>query len=588
MEHIASAAMEVGEEKVLPSEFTMEEPKSASPKATPILPGVLSRTDIASIILASLSANVLALSLPFMTMQVYDRILVSGGISTLVVLATGVVIAVILEWLLRMTRAYLMGMASARFEREASEDAISRIMHTELRQAEHHQAGEYLEGLSAISKMRDFYAGQLLTTMMDVPFMAIYLSLIAFLAGGLVWVPIVLLCLFGLIVWIIGRHMRTLVQRREENDSNRYSQMIEMLSGLHTVKSLGLEAKMQRIYERLLTSSTHDDYALSVTNGLATMMGGIFSQVMMIAVVVAGSPMVITANISMGTLIACLLLAGRLSQPLMRGLSLWVHFQEVRLAREQIASLYSLPSIEKDMEITETPVIGSIEFNEVSFRYTESSRLVLDNMTLTVNPGQVIALMGSDIVAKTAFMELISGLYVPDNGDVIVDDMVIARAQDNERCRHVAYVPADAALFRGSILENMTQFQPKYEPNAKQLAEWMGLAAEVSKLPMGYETPLSVSGIGDEISPGMRQRVAIIRSLAPHPRVLLLDNPDRALDREGYNCLFDLVGNLKGTVTMVLITDDQNLLSLAERRLVIHQGKIMGPVSGKNRRASLS
>lgn len=548
------------------------------------LPAVLPRGDFAAVLLASFFSNVLALALPIMTLQVYDRILVSGNVSTMWVLAAAVLVAVMAEWTLRVARSYVMGMAGAQFELHASEQALRRVLAADLKESERHEAGEYLEGLSAIGRVRDFYSGHLVTAMVDMPFIAVYLLLIAYLAGGMVWVPVGLLVMFGLIVWVLGRHLRGLVRLREESDSHRYSQIIEMLTGLHSVKALALEAKMQRLYERLLVEGSGRDYALSMTGGLANMLGGIMSQVMMVAVVVAGAPMVIKGEMSMGALIACLLLAGRLTQPLMRALSLWAHFQEVRLAREQMAALYALEYDEEPEGVTEpeqpgdTEVKGTVRLAGVSFRYQPNTRWLLRKVDLDVESGGMLALMGGDVVAKTALLELLAGLYDPEEGEVLVDGMAVTAMPDAVRARHVAYVPSDAVIFRGTILENICQFSPQYEEAARQLAEWMGIADDVAKLPMGYETPLSPSGQGDEISPGLRQRIAIVRALAPHPRLVLLDNADHALDRDGYNRLFELLGQIKGAATVVLVSDDQNLLRLADRKLTIHHGAFLTAV----------
>lgn len=555
------------------------------------IPAVLPRGDYAAVLLASFCSNILALALPIMTLQVYDRILVNGSMSTMTMLAAGVVLAVMMEWMLRVARSYVMGMAGAQFEMQTSEEALRRVLAADLKDSERHEAGEYLEGLSAIGRVRDFYSGHLVTALVDMPFIAIYLMLIGYLAGPMVWVPMGLLVMFGLIVWVLGRHMRSLVRLREESDSHRYSQVIEMLTGLHSVKALALEAKMQRIYERLLVEGSGRDYALSMTGGLANMLGGIMSQIMMVAVVVSGAPMVIQGDMSMGALIACLLLAGRLTQPLMRALSLWAHFQEVRLAREQMATLYALKedgtgSDDADgipQRIGEfTRVTGAVKLQDVSFRYQENSRWLLREVQLDIEAGQMVALMGGDVVAKTAFLELLAGLYAPEEGKVLVDDLPVAKLMDGIRARHVAYVPADAVIFRGTILENICQFNPVHEAKARQLAEWMGIADDVAKLPMGYETPLSPSGQGDEISPGLRQRIAIVRAFAPHPRLILLDNADHALDRDGYNSLFELLGQVKGAATVVLVSDDQNLLRIADRKLTIHHGAFLGAVPTGN------
>jgi ATP-binding cassette, subfamily C, bacterial LapB len=572
-----------------PEELPEQEESSVFQLARDI-PAVLPKGDYAAVLLASFCSNVFALALPIMTLQVYDRILVSGSVSTLSVLTAGVVIAVMAEWVLRVSRSYIMGMAGVQFEINTSEEALRRVLAADLKDSERHEAGEYLEGLSAIGRVRDFYSGHLVTALVDMPFILIYLLLIGYLAGEMVWVPMGLLVMFGLIVWVLGRHMRGLVRAREESDSHRYSQVIEMLSGLHSVKALALEDKMQRLYEKLLVDGSARDYALSMTSGIANMLGGIMSQVMMVAVVVAGAPMVIQGDVSMGSLIACLLLAGRLTQPLMRALSLWAHFQEVRLAREQMSTLYSLQSVDvhegalREVKVSEAfaPVKGAVKLEDVSFRYQENTRWLLRDIQLEIQSGQMVALMGSDVVARTAMLELLAGLYTPEKGAIHVDGLNVAELPDDLRARHVAYVPSDAVIFRGTILENICQFNPAYEAAARQLAEWMGITEDVSKLPMGFETPLSPSGQGDEISPGLRQRIAIVRALAPHPRLILLDNADHALDRDGYNSLFALLGQLKSVATVVLVSDDQNLLRLADRKLTLHHGAFLGAVpSGK-------
>ncbi|MCH2547916.1 MAG: ATP-binding cassette domain-containing protein [Alphaproteobacteria bacterium] len=561
------------------------------------LPAVLPKGDFISVLLASFSANILALALPIMTLQVYDRILVSGNTSTLTVMAGGVVLAVMAEWMLRVARSYVMGMAGARFEVNASEEVLKRIVSSDLKQSQKYEAGEYLEGLSSISKMRDFYAGHLVTSLVDMPFIVIYLLLIGFLAGAMVWVPIALLLIFGMVIWMLGRHMRGLVRRREEGDGHRYSQVIEMLGGLISVKAQGLESKMQRLYEKLLIDGSASDYAMSVTSGVANLLGGIMSQIMMVAIIISGAPMVIEGKFSMGALIACLLLGGRLTQPLMRALSLWAHFQEVRLAQEQVAELYALPQGDILHDITDSQhglrygemaeVAGTVEMSNVAFRYQENGRWLLSAVSLQIVPGQTIALMGNDGVAKSAFLELLTGLYAPQEGEIRVDGLPVARLADDIRAKHVAYVPSSAVIFRGTILENLCQFQMEYEKSAYELSQWMGIADEVAKLPMGYETPISSSGEGEEISPGLRQRIAIVRALVTHPRLVLLDNADHALDRAGYNHLFELLGQLKGKATIVLVSEDQNLVRLADRKITLHQGALVSAVPTANSKGQI-
>jgi ATP-binding cassette, subfamily C, bacterial LapB len=542
------------------------------------------------LLLAGITINLLSLALPIVTLQVYDRVLTWHNASTLGVLVSGAVVAIVLETALRLARAWLMGRAGAEFEHAMGCHTLRHALTVQLGTVEpgsseagftaggglqRFDTGAAVQDFGNLAKLRDLYNGQLLTTLVDVPFLLVFLGLVGWLGGWLVLVPLALLVLFTGVAWLAGARLRDAIHARDTVDDRRFGFMIECLQGIHSIKALGLEPLFQRRYEAHQSAADPLNYHVARLNSQSANLASMFGQVMVVAIVTAGAPMIVGGQMSMGTLIACVLLGGRIMQPVQRALSLWMRLQDVAVTKQRLDVFLALPV---PVPVTVPPAqqperLGTLRCEGVCFVPDPAQLPLLQDITLTVQRGEAIALTGAHGAGKSLLLALMAGLATPTAGRVLVDGLDVGRYPSAQRLQHVACLPTHGVIFRGTILENLTGFQPSRAAAVQEIAAHLGIDQAVSRLPYGYETRLD-GGDGDGIPPGLKQRIAIARALRDKPRLILFDQADRMLDREGYNYLFRLIGRLKGAATLVLVTEDRNLLRLADRQFELRHGRL--------------
>lgn len=531
------------------------------------------KTNAIHLVLASLIINLLALAMPIMMLQAYDRILPSHGAGTLSLLCFGVLTAIFLELLLRIARSYLTAWSGAVFEHTTSCRAMENILGSKTQDFEKQGSGAYLQKMASIGRLRGFYSGQAMLTLVDFPFVLIFLFLIWYIAGNLVYIPVSLFVLFCTIAVFIGRRLRRQVQEQDFSNKIRYNFIIETLAGIHTLKGIGLENFFMRRNDRLQNRISNAHYQVALTNNIAINCGTLFSQMMTIAVVSIGALKVIQGDMGSGGLAACILLSGRIMQPVQRALSLWARFQTFFIDRRELQDILSLPTAEHAQSNTVSRPTGRITMNNVAFQYSKEGPPLLEDIDLDLNPGNSIAISGGPGSGKTTLIHLLTGILEPTQGNVLVDGNPPHLINPSLINSHVGYLPEKGAIFNGTIRENLTFFGVTDEEDAMNAARFFNIDDAVAILPDGYETVLTDS-LTDTIPPGLKQRIAIARVLANKPRIILFDNADRGLDKNGYNTIFSVLGRLKRRTVLILISDDRNILRLAEKEYYLHNGRL--------------
>lgn len=533
-----------------------------------------SRVLTGSLLYTSLTINLLGLALPITALQVYDRILPNASMSTLYVLVAGVVVAALCEATLRFCRNYVTAWSGTVYEHSASCGIIEQVLNSDIRRMEAIGGGEHLQRMAAIRRMRDFYSGQTATTLIDLPFVAVFIGLIAYLAGPLAYVTLLSLGAFALFAVGLGARLRRCLTEQEVSDDVRYNFIIETLKGVHTVKAFGLEDVFLRRYERLQHSSSLAQYQTALTSSQAHNDGIIFSYFLIVGTMAFGAPMAMANEITMGTLIACMMLSGRMTQPIQRLFGLWVRFQEFQLAAAKIQEFRSTDTGAGQQRAgNDAPNDGRLDMGDVAFAYGETSAPILKSVSLRLERGDCIAITGASGSGKSTLLRIIAGIYRPDAGQVLVNGIEASSMSSDALLRQVAYMPADGAIFQGSIAENLSRFGRVPDAHVRAMTDLLGLTREVSALPQGFDTVMDGS-IGDHVPDGLRQRIALARVLALKPRLLLFDNADKWFDRESYNHVYRLLGRLKGKVTMIIVSNDWNLLDLADKIYALEDGKL--------------
>lgn len=531
------------------------------------------RAHWAGILLASMAINILSLAVPIMTLQVYDRILPNNGSGTLPVLVGGVCLAIILEAILRIARSHTIGWNGAAYEHRLGCNALQHFLGADLSKIGPINLGEQTNRMAAIGKLKDFYNGYIITTVSELLFVPVFLGLIYYIAGPLVMMPSLILISFMAVSIFQGRELREAMNERDHSDDHRYDFLIESLEGIHTIKSFALENAFSRRYEALEKTSTRANYRLANIMASVFNAGTVFSHIMVAAVVITGALWTLEGHLTTGGLIATILLSGRIMQPVQRGLALWARYQDFAIAREKMESIFDTKQHEMAANQTEITREGSLRLENLSFRYSEHNAWVLEHVNMELSPKECVLLDCNHAEAKSVLLKLISGIYPPSHGRVIIDGSDVQRFTPIQLTQHVAYIQPDSLIFRGTIRDNLTCFGQIDEAQAREVSNLLKISQEIARLPAGFETVLEGNQT-DSIPPGLKQRIAMARSLAPKPRLVLFDQADRGLDHAGYNMIYKLLAQLKGKATLLLVSDDKNIRSLADRVITMNAGTV--------------
>lgn len=533
----------------------------------------MNRHVLAGILVSSLIINILSLAFPLMMLQIYDRIIPNMAMNTLVLLVIGVSTALFLEALLRISRSYISAWSDAKFEHTIGCRAFSHVLASDIKSYEHEGAGIHLKRFNSLNVMRDFYAGQLISAIADMPFLVLILLIIGYIASWLVLVPIGILVLYLYGAFQHTGVLKKLVEFRQEHDDKRFNFIIETLNNIHTVKSTAMEAAMVRRYERLQAASAINDFDTSYKGALPLAQGVTLSQLAVVLVVAFGSIMVINGMLTIGSMAATTLLAGRVLQPVSAVVGVWSRLQTIRVARRELRELLLMP-VENIEGQEEAPKIkGKIEITNLSFRYADNLPWLFQDLNLTIEPGDTIGIKGASLSGKSTLALLIMGLLRATQGKIKVDDKNIIEYVPASLRQQIGYMPQQGVLFNGTIMENLTMFQSGFEQNAKQIASVMGLDSIISQFPKGYDTTVGDQAI-DTLPQGIRQRITVARALVKKPAIVIFDEANAAVDMQGDELLRKLLGLVAKQTTLIIFSHRPSILGIANKRFLLKSTKL--------------
>lgn len=521
-----------------------------------------------NIVMATLTISVLSLALPVMTLQIYDRVLPNPGTGTLPALIVGVCVAIILEAMLRVERSYIVGWNAANFEHRLSCRAMDHMLSSDYSYLRPYGVGDYLHRMSAIAKIKEFHDGYALMVFVEMATLPLFLGLIFYIGGiQMALVPVLVLCLFAVVQLHIGEGYKKALDQRDTADDKRFNFLIEGLEGIHALKAMAIEDKMQRRYEDLLRESVESTYNVTQMASRTFNLSAVFYNILVALIIVAGALFVLGGSMTTGALIATILLAGRMMQPVQRALGLWARYQDYQLAKQKVEEIFKTPAAANQGQAVEdmSGVMkeGRLELHDVSFSYGHDDHDLIENLSLHLEPGEALLIKGGHGSGKTALMELMAGICPPRKGEIIIDGHPLNAYERTALYRHVGYIPTVPVMFNGTIRDNLTCFGQIDHAKVLEIARLMDVDVDVMALPAGYDTRVGTHDV-DPLSLSLKQRIAIVRALAFKPRLVLLDGADRVLDKQGYDKFYKLLAQLKGRATLVMICEDQNIMALAD------------------------
>ena len=526
------------------------------------------------VIAASIGINLLALGLPIVVLQVYDRILPNEATQTLGILIAALVGVAILDGLLRVSRSVLLAWRGVKFEYQQSTRVLAHLLKVDMVSFESQPKGAYLDKIQALEQVREFYYGQSILMLVDLPFVFVFLWLIWLFAGQMVVIPLAVIGVFLVVSLLTGYYLRLALEARSQSDERRQNFLIESLLGIHTLKSMAMESQMQRRFERLQAQSADAVYVLARVNSITQGLGVTFSQAVMVSFLGIGALFAIDGAISVGALAAGTMLAGRVLQPALKAMGLWTHLQSVSLARGKFEELLALPTEAVEETGVEVELAGAVELVDVHFRHPESDDELLRGVSVKIAPGEAVGITGNNGTGKSTLLDLIMGFVHPGAGRVLFDGKDIGELDRSSLRSQIGLVPQRGVLFGGSLLKNMTLFREGTAiDQAVKLSEKLGLEETITRLPEGLDTQVG-GGSVDTMSAGFRQRIIMVRALIGDIRVVLFDDANAAFDGKNDQKLTDLLREYKGNQTLIVVSHRPSILKLCDRIFRLEDGHL--------------
>lgn len=533
------------------------------------------RTIMRDILAAALLINLFAIVMPLFTMNVYDRVVPNFAVETLWVLAGSVALVLLLEYVIRLMRGHFVDLASARIDMKLSGLIMERVLGMRL---SHRPAsvGAFASNLRSFETVRDFIASATVTAIIDLPFTLLFLAILAWICWPLVFAPMVGMIFVLIYSYVVQHKMQELTETTLRASAMRNATLVESLTGLETIKAHGAESQMQVKWEkatgflarvsgktRMLSSSTN--YVVATAQ-----------QMVNVAVVVGGVYLIHANMLSMGGLIASTMLAGRAMGPLGQVVGLLLQFQNAKTALTALEGVVNTPGerANESAFVHRPEMRGEIEFRNVHFSYPNAKTEVLSGVSFRIRPGEKVLILGRVGSGKSTLQKLMLGLYMPTEGAVLLDGVDIRQLDPADIRRNMGYVEQDALLFYGTLRENITIRAPYADDRTMvAAAELAGLSEFVNRHPEGFD--MVVGERGASLSGGQRQAISIARAVLLDPPVLLLDEPTSSMDFTSEFQLKDRLRNYAQSRTMIIVTHRSTLMDLAERIIVMDDGKIV-------------
>jgi len=526
--------------------------------------------------LASAFIGIIALATSLFSMQVYDRVIPSRSEYTLVVLSLGVLLSILIEYAMKLARSHLMDFVVVGFDHRMSREIFQQLLNLRVDQVPN-SVGSLAGQLRGYEQVRSFYTANTLFTLIDLPMCVLFLVIIAMIASPLVaLVPLV----FGGIALYVGIRIRTQVQTLAKESaalSNmRTGLLVEAVEGIETIKAGSGAWKFLSRWIHYNKMTIQGDLRMRHATESVGYVSVVLQQISYAGLVVAGSLLVMQGHMTMGALIACSILSGRILAPVMALPGLLVQHSHAVAAQEGLERLYTLESDNHGIQnpLVPTHLKGHYQFEGVQFAYGQNPP-VITVPKLEIKPGERIAIVGPIGAGKSTLLRLLSGMYQPQKGSVRIDGLELGHVSRQLLSQKVGFLQQDHRLFQGSLRENLLIGLP--DPGDEILLAAMartGMDRIVGSHPKGLERPIMEGGKG--LSNGQKQLVAFTRLILCNPDILLLDEPTATMDdMQERQCMAVLAEEAKAGKTLVIVTHKPSTLALVSRIIVVAGSSIV-------------
>jgi len=527
----------------------------------------------ARVFVAAFIINMLALASPLFIMNVYDRVLPNKATSTLWVLASGMALAVIFDLSLRTVRAWLVDSSGRRADVLLSSKIFEHLMAIKM-SGRPKTTGSFANQLREFENVREFFTSGTITTLTDFCFFSVFLAAIYYIGGNMALIPAGAALLVLTIGLVLQYPLHVAARKSHKESAYRMSLLVEAIASLETIKAIRAEGTLQRTWELLVGETSKN---LEQTRRLSAVVSNLtvsVQQLVSVVIVIVGSYQFDHGEMSMGAIIACVILASRAVGP-------FGNFSML-VARSQ-QSFVSLKALNEVMNIeSERPAGknyvsqpingGKIEFKSVTFSYPEAAKPAIRDFNLTIKPGERVGIIGKIGSGKTTLGRLLAGIYLPDTGNILIDGIDLRQFHPHELRGAIGVVTQDADLFYGTVRSNILMgSRNASDEDFVAAAKLAGVDDFAMKHPLGFDMP--VGERGGLLSGGQRQSVTLARVFLLNPKVVFLDEPSGSMDLASERVLIEHLRNALSTdATIIICTHRYSMLELVDRLVVLADG----------------
>jgi subfamily B ATP-binding cassette protein HlyB/CyaB len=512
---------------------------------------------------ASLALQLVGLSTPLFTQVVIDKVVVHHTQNTLWVVGIALALFMVFSAVMTWMRQYLVLHTGNRVDAVLGQAVFRHLVRLPMPYFEHRQTGVLVARLHGVEQVREFVSGAAVTLLLDCPFLFVFVGVMFWYSWQLTLIALAILLAIVALSLAVSPLFRERLNHQFRVGARNTAFVTEYVSGMATVKSLQMEPVLENRYGEQLAQYLAAGFDTRQLSNTYNTLANALEQVMTLAILVIGALLVMDSSaraaagastFTIGMLVAFQMFAGRLSQPMMRLAGTWQQFQQAAVSIRRLGDVMDMPAEPHSLAPRRAAdgKAGRIEFQSVSFRYSEHHPWLYRNLNLAIKPGQLTVLVGRSGCGKSTLAKLLLGFYAPQDGRILVDGQDIAHMGANELRANFGVVPQETTLFSGSVLENLQLASP--HASFDEIVEACRMAEihdVIEALPQGYQTPLGEHGVG--LSGGQRQRIAIARALLKRPKVLIFDEATSNLDQHTSEALAQTVNQLKGKVTMLFI-----------------------------------
>lgn len=522
------------------------------------------------VIAASLAIQLMGLATPLFTQVIIDKVIVHQSVNTLMVIAFGLLMFMVFSAVMTWLRQFLVLHTGNRVDAVLGARVFSHMFELPLRYFSYRPTGTLIARVQGAETIREFISGAAVTLFLDLPFIIVYLAVMYYYSWQLTTIVVVILFLITILSIFVAPQLRSRLNEQFKLGARNQAFLTEYVGGMETVKSLQMEPQLKQTWGDYLSTYLASNFKARQLSNTYNVIANSLEQIQTLSILCFGAWLVMNTDyFTIGMLVAFQMFASRLSQPVLRMVGLWQEFQQTNIAMRRLGDIMDTPTEPYSLApLTERSGSGKVEFQGLSFQYSEDLPLLYTDFNLKISPGECVTIMGPSGCGKSTLTKLLQGFYMPTSGRILLNDRDIRHMSTNELRSYLGIVPQETMLFSGTIYSNLIIANP--HASFEQIIQSCKMAEihdVIEQLPKGYQTEIGEHGTG--LSGGQKQRVAIARALLKRPKVLIFDEPLSSLDNKTAEHFAETVNKLKGKVSILFITHQVPKSLKAERSITL-------------------